>query len=79
MNCSKCRGAIDGVGHFKIEHVDRSGVTSASATVCSIACLLGWGYDYATMAGLRMAASVKQKVDGARAAITSLMNAMKGT
>lgn len=75
MNCSKCQAPLG--PYFKIEHVGPEGTVNESAALCSITCLVAWGYDYARMAGMRMAIGVQQKVNAARGFIDQLKGFVK--
>lgn len=76
MTCTKCNNET--VGHFKVERINRTGATEATAVLCSVPCLLGWGYDFAQMAGVRLAVGVKQKIDNAKSTIESIKQFFKG-
>lgn len=77
MNCAKCGQEM--LGYFKVERVNRNGQAEIGTAVCSIPCLIGWGTEYAQMAGMRLAFGVKQKIDNARSAWQTLKQMISGS
>ena len=59
--CAKCQRPLS--SYFKIERIDTVGNTTISAATCSIPCLIGWAYSYATMMGMMGAAKARSVVD----------------
>jgi type IV secretory pathway VirB6-like protein len=59
--CSVCTKR-DAPGFYKISHLAADGTEAPVTTVCSIRCMLTWGYQYASIQGARMAYGARQAV-----------------
>jgi hypothetical protein len=68
--CVSCRQSTS--SHFSITRYNAQNQSVGSVDVCSITCLLRWGYEYATLEGARLAFGVKNSV-------TSLLNSLRGS
>lgn len=76
MNCAKCNAPL--TSYFKVEHVGRTGAVTTSATVCSLPCLFGWGQEFAVLAGMKIAAGARQKIDDVKRAFETVKNMLTG-
>lgn len=74
MTCAKCKRDV--TAYFKVERITHGNVI-ISAEVCSVPCLLQWTYDFATLQGVHVAASVKQKFDQAKGAVAALIDSFR--
>ena len=61
LACSVC-AKRDAAAYYKVAHVLLDGTEEPVTVVCSIRCLLSWGYQYASMQGAKMAYGVKAAV-----------------
>jgi hypothetical protein len=59
--CAKCQKPLR--SYFKVERIAADGNTTISAALCSIPCVIGWAYGYATVVGMMGAAKAKGVVD----------------
>jgi len=66
--CANCRR--DATAHFKVIRVDHHG-EDHMVTVCSIMCLMKWGYTFATVSGVRLAFGVKN-------GLSTLLDSLRG-
>ncbi len=66
-NCASCRNAL--MSHFKIARVDDTGVEKGAVQVCSILCLLRWGYGFGISRGVAGVMTAKNTFDALAAAL----------
>lgn len=60
--CSVCSQTT----RYRVMQVAPNGDESPLTSVCSVKCLLQWGYAFASMRGMQMAYGVKQKIEQLR-------------
>jgi hypothetical protein len=69
LTCAKCRKHVR--AHFAVQRVNAQGVQTVAIVVCSVSCLIGWAYTYATMASTMAMGQVRNTLAG-------LIDAVKG-
>jgi hypothetical protein len=49
--------------YFRVERVAADGTASQLTTVCSVKCMSGWLYQYASIQSMRLVYGAKQAID----------------